>query len=599
MVARAQCRGARARRAGRARDPARCRGPARYRAPSHGPFRFPRRRASASHSRVFATRSSARRSSTRRPRARAPGHARRSARTAFRWRTGAGASRRSASRRCASRSSSPVCRARARRSCTSCSRRIRRNRVPLSWEARYCCPPPDEASHDSDPRIRRAHRELTLWHALVPAYKTMHEMGGRIPVECGDITMNAFLGDRFTALHQVPGYAAWAGTQDMRPVYAFHRKMLQHPAVALRRERWVLKAPAHMNWLPRADRRVSGCLHRADAPRSAAGDGLGREPALGDPVDALGRRRPGDLQALRSAARLRRLSSRARCASATPARARRSSATCATRDLMRDPVGDDRRRLRSGLELLHAAGTSAHPQLPGAKPKGKLGAHRYSFAAPAAISPPSARRFARLPGALRRAVGVCEPGAQRRAEGGTGRWRRARWRPPTRRATRERLLSGRAWSEFCDRLRSSARYVLAPGAPDTPLDRAEGFRYLATLTSAGIRHAFDLADPDRPRFLRNPDSTSKWGAENADNLYLLAKIRSDRSYRIVGRRNSAYAFLVELKEGYMQLGDPPQLRDARGERPRARARRQLRDRALARSASRATGCRCTRTPRRC
>jgi hypothetical protein len=124
------------------------------------------------------------------------------------------------------------------------------HRVPLSWEVRYCCPPPDEAAHRSDPRIRRAHRDLTLWHALVPAYKTMHEMGGRIPCECGDITMSAFMGDRFMALHQVPSYAAWAATQDMRPTYAFHRRMLQILQWRLPRERWVLKAPAHMNWLP-------------------------------------------------------------------------------------------------------------------------------------------------------------------------------------------------------------------------------------------------------------------------------------------------------------------------------------------------------------
>jgi hypothetical protein len=124
------------------------------------------------------------------------------------------------------------------------------HRVPLSWEVRYCCPPPDGTSHASDPRVRRAHRDLTLWHVLVPAYKTMHEMGGRIPCECGDITMNTFLGDRFMALHQVPGYAAWASGQDMRPVYAFHRRMLQILQWRLARERWVLKAPAHMNWLP-------------------------------------------------------------------------------------------------------------------------------------------------------------------------------------------------------------------------------------------------------------------------------------------------------------------------------------------------------------
>jgi hypothetical protein len=144
--------------------------------------------------------------------------------------------------------------------------------------------------------------------------------------------------------------------------------------------------------------------------------------------------------------------------------------------------------------------------------------------------------------------------ASRRAEGGTGRAVPGPLPPADPAHDRERLLDGRAWRDFCEQLKELGEVVLAPGAPDTPLDRAEGFRYLATLASAGIRHAFDLADPDRPRFLRNPDSASKWGAENADNVYLLAKIRSDRSYRIAGRRHSACTFLVEVKEGYMQLG---------------------------------------------
>jgi len=148
--------------------------------------------------------------------------------------------------------------------------------------------------------------------------------------------------------------------------------------------------------------------------------------------------------------------------------------------------------------------------------------------------------------------------AEKRAVGGTGAELSASWRKRPRAADAEdarRLATGVAWEEFCDALLRAGRTVLeAPGQSE--LDRAEGFRHLATLTSAGLRHVFDLADPERPRFLRNPDSTSKFGAENADNQYLLASIRADRSYRITGRRNSAWAFLLEIKEGYMQLGDP-------------------------------------------
>jgi hypothetical protein len=124
------------------------------------------------------------------------------------------------------------------------------HRVLESWEARYPCPPPEAACYDRDPRIRRAHFELTLWPRLVPPYQAMHEMGGRIPAECGDITANAFLGDHLMALHQVPSYAGFIAGLDMRPAYEIHKTILQILQWKTARERWVLKAPAHMNWLP-------------------------------------------------------------------------------------------------------------------------------------------------------------------------------------------------------------------------------------------------------------------------------------------------------------------------------------------------------------
>jgi hypothetical protein len=117
-----------------------------------------------------------------------------------------------------------------------------------------------------------------------------------------------------------------------------------------------------------------------------------------------------------------------------------------------------------------------------------------------------------------------------------------------------RLLDGRAWQDFCARLAEAGRWVLAFPQPDHPELRAEGFRYLLGLVVSGIAQAGALADPDHPRFVRNPDSQAKWGAENADNQYLWARIRPDASYRIRGERGSALDFLIEVKEGYMQLG---------------------------------------------
>jgi len=119
----------------------------------------------------------------------------------------------------------------------------------------------------------------------------------------------------------------------------------------------------------------------------------------------------------------------------------------------------------------------------------------------------------------------------------------------------ERGLDGSAWADFCARLLEAGAWVRYFPLPDSPELRAEGFRYLLGLVSSGIAQATALADPDRPRFVRNPDSLAKWGAENADNQYLWARVRPDAAYRIHGLRESALDFLVEVKEGYMQLGD--------------------------------------------
>jgi len=118
-----------------------------------------------------------------------------------------------------------------------------------SWEARFPCPPPDDASCEKDPRVRRADFELRLWPALMPPYESMHENGARIPAECGAITANAFLGDHLPALHQVPSYAARIAELDVRPAYAIHKQILQILQWKRTPRRWVLKAPAHMNWL--------------------------------------------------------------------------------------------------------------------------------------------------------------------------------------------------------------------------------------------------------------------------------------------------------------------------------------------------------------
>lgn len=104
---------------------------------------------------------------------------------------------------------------------------------------------------------------------------------------------------------------------------------------------------------------------------------------------------------------------------------------------------------------------------------------------------------------------------------------------------------GQAWSQFCQELERAGQVVLSDNAPDTALDRAEGFRYLTRLTREMVYSCVDNADPDFPR-LHQLDLV-KIGADNPDNVYLSANIRGDRTYRITGRRGTIAYFSIGSK----------------------------------------------------
>ena len=123
------------------------------------------------------------------------------------------------------------------------------SRVPLAWEVRHPCPPPEAAHYTSDARIERAEEEIRLWCQIVPEYDTMHELGARIPVECIQLTAHEFRSDELSGRHVVPSYSAWLASADLVPAYAFHRQMLQLLQWRAPGKRWVLKAPSHLGVL--------------------------------------------------------------------------------------------------------------------------------------------------------------------------------------------------------------------------------------------------------------------------------------------------------------------------------------------------------------
>src|SRR5215475_11013057 len=109
------------------------------------------------------------------------------------------------------------------------------NCVPFHWEIRDPSPPPERATHETDPRIERAARQIRWFFRLAPEFRKIHSVGSRDPEECTVILSHAFLSSQFSSTWFVPSYQAWLEQQD-----------LQHLQWHCPRQRWVLKAPLHL-----------------------------------------------------------------------------------------------------------------------------------------------------------------------------------------------------------------------------------------------------------------------------------------------------------------------------------------------------------------
>lgn len=266
--------------------------------------------------------------------------------------------------------------------------------VPETWEALFPCPPPTAATYAHDPRIARAHARVTQWTRVVPEFATMHEMGGRIPAECGLLMANSFVSDHIAALHHAPEYGALYAAADMRPAYHDHRTILRILQWRNPRGHWLLKAPAHQNHLEvlletYPDARIiqthrdpivcmasttslMGCLlfMRSDLPFDA--------PAFEDIMlgDATARRLEHVMEQRRTGV--------------VPA-----DRICDSRfqDLMDAPLACVERIYRHFDRQLAPEVRARMARYLAAKPRGKLGVHQYAVAAPTAAERARFRRY--------------------------------------------------------------------------------------------------------------------------------------------------------------------------------------------------------------
>lgn len=106
--------------------------------------------------------------------------------------------------------------------------------------------------------------------------------------------------------------------------------------------------------------------------------------------------------------------------------------------------------------------------------------------------------------------------------------------------TEERVVSGKAWEDFCDQLKLAGAVLKYPGTPQDPFQQAEGLRYLSRLTRAGLEAYLEYGDTSHPVLTRMVHETVKLGADNPDNYYMNAQIDGQYDYRIYGNRNSIH-----------------------------------------------------------
>lgn len=119
-------------------------------------------------------------------------------------------------------------------------------RAPLSWEVQDPFPPPREETYRSDPRIENCRKAFNTLNKLDPNLIKIHEFESQWPQECVPMYRHEFLCMEYQISYRVPNYHQWLKNQDLVPALQFHKQFLQHLQHHYKKDRWILKSPAHL-----------------------------------------------------------------------------------------------------------------------------------------------------------------------------------------------------------------------------------------------------------------------------------------------------------------------------------------------------------------
>lgn len=118
-------------------------------------------------------------------------------------------------------------------------------------------------------------------------------------------------------------------------------------------------------------------------------------------------------------------------------------------------------------------------------------------------------------------------------------------REPSVQAAAERLLSGRAWDDFCETLRRTGHMIDHMGDLPGDLERAEWYRFLTRLVRNGLERFLENCEPNRPR-LRDGSWRQSINFQCPDQDHLMCEFAEAADYRITGNRGGVPYFVMAV-----------------------------------------------------
>lgn len=111
------------------------------------------------------------------------------------------------------------------------------------------------------------------------------------------------------------------------------------------------------------------------------------------------------------------------------------------------------------------------------------------------------------------------------------------------------MRSGEVWEQFCDELKALGAEILRPTAPKSPVDLAEGHRFLTRMLRSAFELIVESGDAAVPALTVSLHETMKLGWDNPDNVHLNAYVSEAFEYRVFGRRGDAHTVTFAIYGG--------------------------------------------------